>query len=333
MAGRTTQAYDTFVALLRRRRFADALSVAEREALNAGSRPSFWHTQCAIALNRMKRFGAARESADKALRAAPTDSYALLAMAEALVGEGRVDEAVSTYEQVALSSDPRAAGRARSGLIECAMRLKEWERVLSLVSSENMRPSDAHAYRARALRAMGRNEEALTACRAWLAEQPDYPPALWLQTDIEIELEGLESVRTRLGRLARIPSRPPIYGEIYASLCRRAGVTDAALGQYEKLQARTGGTRMMRKKLFALAKTDRAHEALPLIEELLRTTPHDHYLHSSYAGACRRTGSHARAVAFFRDLLERHPTERHLYGRIKGMEKARRADEVSDDKT
>lgn len=330
MAARTSQTYKTFAALMRQGRPSEALSFAEHEALNGRERPSFWHTQRAVALNRMKHFAEARDAAQEALQSEPAGPYALLAMAEALLGEGRVDEAASIHEQVARSPDERAAGRARTGLLDCAMRRHDWHRVLSLLSSGGIRSREAHSYRARALKALGRHDEALEACRALLAEQPDNPGALWLQTDIEIERDGLESVRSRLGRLARIPSRPPVYGEIYASLCRRAGVHEAALGQYDKLHARTGDARLMRKKAFALTKTDHAYDALPLIEELLRMTPHDQYLHSSYASVCRRNGLHARALSFYRKLLEKNPEHKHLYGRLRRMEKALSEDETPE---
>lgn len=315
------ESYRTFASLMRDGRYAEALQLAEHEALNAGGRSEFWHTQRANALIRLKRFEQARDAADEALRGSPSNPYALLSMADALGGLGQLERACTLYEQVSHSNDSRASARGQSRLLQCLGRRGEWEQVLALTATRTDPTGALNEHRARALRALGRDEEALAACRAWLEASPDNPRALWLQTEIDIAREGLEAVRQRFSRLARIPSRPPIYGEIFASLCRRAGVNDAALGQYEKLEARTGNPAVMRKKAFALSKAGREPEAVPIMEQLLRADPGDPYLHTGYIAACGRMDQRSRPVQFYQKFLGEHPEHKQLYGWLKRARK------------
>ncbi|MBD3244313.1 MAG: tetratricopeptide repeat protein [Chitinivibrionales bacterium] len=316
-----TDSYRSFASLMRDGRYAEALALAEHEALNAGGRADFWHTQRANALIRMKRFEQARDAADEALRGAPNNPYAILAMADSLGGLGQLERACGLYEQVSHSRDSRAAARGQNRLLQCLGRRGEWEQVLALTATRTDPSGALNEHRARALHALGRDDEALEACRAWLEASPDNPRALWLQTEIDIAKEGLDTVRQRFSRLARIPSRPPIYGEIYASLCRRAGVPEAALGQYEKLQSRTTDPGVLRKKAFALSKAGREEEAVPLMEQLLRADPGDPYLHTGYIAACGRMGERQRPVQFYQTLLGEHPEHKQLYGWLKRARK------------
>ena len=50
-----------------------------------------------------------------------------------------------------------------------------------------------------------------------LAVQPDLPHAQWALTNLEIRRDVLESVLKKMGSLAKIPSRTPVYKEIYHS--------------------------------------------------------------------------------------------------------------------
>jgi Flp pilus assembly protein TadD len=144
---------------------------------------------------------------------------------------------------------------------------------------------------------------------------------LWLTAEIEISCDGLDAVRERMGRMAKIPSKPPVYAEIYASLCRRAGIGDAAVEQYEKLQTRGDASRAIRQKAFILAKSGRENEAIGLMEELLRADLKDHFLHSAYGAACGRAGELDRAKSFYRELMDANPAEKGLYGRIRAIDK------------
>jgi len=314
--------YQQFASLLRAGRLDEALAYAESRAAGSPAYSAgFWFTQQATVFLRRKDYTSAFDRAARALRARPGDPYALLAAADARLGMGATAEARSLYEQAIATGPARPAERASAGLLACLEHRKEWQAILSLLPALPLSDDDRGVWHARALKEVGRTDEAIELCRQLLSRRPDYPRALWLLTDLEVEREGLEPVRQRLGRLARIPSRPPIYGEIYASLCRRAGVESDAVGQYEKLHAQTGDIRLVRKKAFALAKGGHEEEAMGIIEQLLRADPTDQYLHSSYGAAARRAGKIAQAVAFYRALLAEQPQHKGLYGRIRRLER------------
>ena len=103
------------------------------------------------------------------------------------------------------------------------------------------------------------------------------------------------------------------------SLCRRAGLPELALKEYQKIAG--DGTRVQKKQAFLLAKTGREQEAIPLLEELLTLDPKDVYLHSSYAAACGRVSQIERAIEFYLRLMGTHPEEKGLYGRISRLKK------------
>jgi len=183
-------------------------------------------------------------------------------------------------------------------------------------------PGESFPWRVKALAGSGRSDEALEACRAWLAASPENPQALWQLSELEVKRDGLEAVLERMERTLRIPSLPPVYHEIYASLARRAGRPESALQEYEKIATSGGQARIERKRAFILARSGREREAIPLLEELLRADPGDVYLHSSYAAASRRIGEAARALAFYEALLAAHPQMKGLHGRIRTLRRA-----------
>jgi tetratricopeptide (TPR) repeat protein len=175
----------------------------------------------------------------------------------------------------------------------------------------------------KALTGLGRVDEAMALCREWLREAPDTPGGLWALVELEITREGLESVMARMRKVARIPSRPPVYREIYASLCRRAGQPEKAARIYERMVRETSNAKTQSKRAFALAKSGREAEAIPIMEELLRQDAANVYLHSAYAPACRRAGMLERAETFYVELLERYPEEKGLYGRLRNVRRQR----------
>jgi len=122
-----------------------------------------------------------------------------------------------------------------------------------------------------------------------------------------------------MARLARIPSRPPVYKKIFASLCRRAGKPELALNQYTKLARKGADPGIYRQQAFALAKSGRELEAIAIFEELMRRSPKDYYLHNAYVPACGRVQQLDRALKFYEELLEKYPQEKSLYGRIKKL--------------
>jgi tetratricopeptide (TPR) repeat protein len=204
---------------------------------------------------------------------------------------------------------------------ECLAGLQRWELILERLAGWNLPEEQSLPWRVKALSALGRNEEALESCRRWLELRPHYSPALWEASELETRVSGLEAAVEKAGRLARIPSLPQVYREIYASLCRRAGKPEEAVKAYETIGAEGEQSRIQKKKAFTLAKSGREQEALTLLEELLKSEPADRYLHSSYAAACRRIGELERAINFYNRLLTVHPEERSLYGRIKGLQR------------
>lgn len=315
-----TTDYEQFRDALNRGATAAAVQLADAQLAARGGHDVFWATQLALAYTRDRQPRRAIDAAELALASAPGNLYALLARADARLAADSMAEALTDYDEVlrAAGTDARLQPRAAKGALTCLARLQRWSELLEQLPGW-LSGAPADAWRAKALTHLGRTAEAAELCRRWLATSPDHPEALWLLTECEIATQGLDPVLERLGRLARIPSRPPVYREIYASLCRRAGRNADALAQYEKLTAASGSPRMQRQQVFTLAKTGREAEALPLMEELLRADPADFYLHAAYGAACKRAAALERGLAFYEKLLERHPEHRELYGRMRRL--------------
>lgn len=322
------EAFAEFQRLLKARRFADACALAEREQLRAPAGDAFWLTQQAFALNRAGDHARALDAARRALAAAPGNPWALLSAADALTGRRKDEEALQHYLEAlssaagASGSAARAAARARRGALECLGRLKRWQQMLSLIGQWGLAAEESYPWKVKALAASGRSDEALETCRQWLEASPDNPRALWQLTELEVKRDGRKAVLERLERTLRIPSLPPVYREIYASLARRAGRPESALREYEKIEAGGAQSKIERKRVFILARTGRELEAIPLLEELLRADPRDVYLHSSYQAACKRIGQAERAASFYSELLAAHPDIKSLHGRIKRLRAA-----------
>lgn len=311
--------YNEFTTIYKRGAFKEAAGYAERCSLEPGENSGFWLTQQSRALLREGRSKEAHACAQRAVQHTPGNQYALLARADALVKLGRFSEALDDFTELLHSQ--KTVSRARRGVLECiAQTTKNWSRMLALITEWNLPPEEAFRWRVTALSGLERREDAMKECHNWLRLSPDNPTALWQLTELEIARDGLEQVLTRMARLAKIPSRPPIYGEIYASLCRRAGKTETALSQYKKLAGKSSDPRIIRKQAFALAKSGRETEAIPLMEELLRIDPGDIYIHSSYIAACKRLNDLARPERFYRELLSAHPNEKSLYGRLRKIQ-------------
>jgi tetratricopeptide (TPR) repeat protein len=312
-----SEAFGEFQQLLKQKRYRDAAGLAEKECQTGPSPDPFWLTQQAIALLRAGETERALSAANQALAVDPSNPYAVMVSADSLLGIGKTEDALARYREALPFG--KATPRARKGALECLSRLSRWEEMISLLAEWALADEESAPWKVKALAGLGRREDAMAECRRWLERIPDHPPALWALSDLEVERDGLEPVIERMERALRIPSLPPVYREIFASLCRRAGRPDAALKEYEKLEAQGAGTRVQKRQAFLLAKSGRESEALPLLEELLRAEPADMYLHSSYEAACRRMGESERAINFYTTLLGQHPEAKALYGRIRSL--------------
>lgn len=312
-----TDAYQRFSALMRSGRHREALDVAEQELARTGAGDAFWLTQKANALNRSSDHDPALAAARAALALEPSNPYAIHSAADALLGLHRFEEALGHYREIV--DHQKIGARARAGVFECLDRLGRWEELLESLAS--IPEKERCPWRVKALRSLGRTAEAMAECRQWLADRPHHPPALWELSELEISANGLDVVRSRYERLAKIPSLPGIYREIYASLCKKAGLPELALKEYEKIDVAGAGTRVQKKQAFLLAKTGRERDAIPLLEELLTIDPKDVYLHSSYSAACGRVNELERAIDFYMRLMGKFPEEKGLYGRINRLKK------------
>jgi len=311
--------YDQYRELLSQRQFGEAARFAEQAYLEGSPANSFWLTRQAAALTRAGEYGHALTVSEQALEIAPANPYAVLCMAQALSGLRRYEEALEYFEPIASDADDKAATAARKGMLACLAELRSWDRILEQIGIWEMPPDTVYRWRVKALEGQNRPGEAIDICHQWLKDNPDHPQALWALTELEIRRDGFDAVLTRMGRLAKIPSRPTIYKEIYASLCKRAGKPDLALKQYEKIVNIASDPNIHRKKAFALAKSGREPEAIALMEELLKLNPKDYYVHSAYIPACRRAKQLDRAVEFYQKLLESYPAEKSIYGRLKKL--------------
>ncbi|NOY81035.1 MAG: tetratricopeptide repeat protein [Kiritimatiellaeota bacterium] len=323
------QEYNAFREMLRRKAYAEAAAFAEQQTVESPGPNAFWQTQLSLALAGANRTGEAVRAADTALEIEPDNTFALRARAQALYANHDYEAALQDFRELERHSRFREyAGR---GVLRCLNRLGHWQELLDCLERRDLSPRESAAWRAYALAGLEQTEAAVEACRRWLAFDPDQPRALWLLADLEIAQEGLPSVLKRMGRLARIPSRPTVYREIYASLCRRAGRDERAIEVYENTVAdETDAPRLRRRQAFALAKNGRELEAVPIMEELLRQNPKDHYVHSAYTAACRRAGRLERALEFYQRLLAERPEQKNLYGWIRRVERTLETTHAAD---
>lgn len=311
--------YSQYKELLSQGRFGEAARFAEQAHHEGNPGNPFWLTRQAAALTRAGEYTQALTVAERALSLSPANPYTVLCVAEALSGLNRNKEALEYYELIVAGDNHKVAPVARKAMLQCLAELRSWDRIIELIGLWDMPADKVYRWRVKALEGQERTDEAIETCHQWLGEQPDDPRALWALTELEIRRDGLEAVLTRMARLAKIPSRPTVYKEIYASLCKRAGKPELALKQYEKMAHTSSDISIHRKQAFVLAKSGREPEAITLMEELLRLNPKDFYIHSAYIPACKRIKQLDRALEFYQKLLESHPEEKSLYGRMRKL--------------
>jgi len=318
--------YNEYRTLLKKGRYTEAARFAELQYLEGNRNNPFWLTRQAAALIRAREYKAALHVAEQALSLKSSNPYSMLAVADALSGLKRSDEALRYYEEII--GDPKITFSAQKGILSCLAAKKEWDKMLRRMGQWEMPKNSVFAWKVKALAGQKRWDEAIEICGQWLAVQPDFPQALWALTNLEIQRDGLESVLKKMGRLAKIPSRPPVYKEIYASLCKKAGNPELALKQYEKLTRTGSDIWNQRQQAFALKKSGKMSEAIPMMEELLKLNPKDIYIHSSYVSACKKSDGLERVLKFYEELVELNPEETTIYGRIR---KTRRMLGVEDE--
>jgi tetratricopeptide (TPR) repeat protein len=315
-----TDDYGTFKQLIKEGRFMDAVHFAESLCLKNNN--AFWFTQYAQALIKTGNFKDALHAAQQAQDHDSSNLYAVAAEADALMGLKKPDKALPLYMEA--MREKRLLRHSRRGILDCLLKLKKWKEILDFISEQRydeMSDNDGMYYRVKALVGLRKYNEAAAVCKEWLAISPDNRSALWELTELEILQNGMDAVVDHMSRLARIPSLPPVYKEIYASLCRRGGKEDTALSEYEKMTGENPSHQIQKKRAFTLAKSGKEEKAIPLLEEFLRIEPEDRYLHASYKAACKRTGKVERAINFYNKLLSLHPGKGSIYGHIKYMKK------------
>ncbi|RZB32318.1 MAG: hypothetical protein SRB2_04323 [Desulfobacteraceae bacterium Eth-SRB2] len=314
-----SEEYNTYNELRKKGRYTQAAHFAERQYLEGNRNNPFWLTRQAAALTWAREYKKALHVAEKALSLKSSNPYSMLAMADALRGLKRTDEALRYYEEI--MGDPKIRFSAQKGILSCLAGKKEWDKMLRRMGQWDMPKELVFEWKVKAFAGQERWDEAIDICGQWLDLQTDLPQALWALTEFEIQRDGLEPVLKKMGRLAKISSRPPVYKEIYASLCKKAGNPELALKQYEEL-IRTGSDLWnQRQQAFALKKSGKMSEAIPMMEELLKLDPKDIYIHSSYVSACKESEQVERALKFYEELVESNPEETTLYGRIRKIKK------------
>lgn len=314
-----SEEYNTYNELRKKGRHTQAAHFAELQYLEGNRNNPFWLTRQAAALNWAGEYKKAYHVAEKALSLNSSNPYSMLAMADALRGLKRTGEALRYYEEI--MDDPKIRFSAQKGILSCLAAKKEWDNMLRRMGQWELPKELVFEWKIKAFAGQKRWDEAIDICGQWLDLQPDLPQALWALTEFEIQRDGLEPVLKKMGRLAKISSRPPVYKEIYASLCKKAGNPELALKQYEEL-SRTGSDLWnQRQQAFALKKSGKMSEAIPMMEELLKLDPKDIYIHSSYVSACKKSEQVERALKFYEELVELNPEETTLYGRIRKIKK------------
>lgn len=309
-----------FSALMKQRRFAECAAFADRLVVESGGHSVFWLTRLSASYSLVGNHAEALAAAGRARALDPDDPWVLLAYGEALFRKGSFTEAYPFLADAA--ANERTAQRARRYALECLVRTRQWASLLEHLSRWELNAEQRPPWRAKALAGLGQVDEALEECRLWLEASPDNRDALWVQAELQITREGLDAVIATMSRLAKIPGKPPVYGEIYAALCRRGGRASEALRQYQRMLGKQNTPALQRKKVFALAKAGQESDSLPLFEELLRSAPADLYLNNGYIGAASRSNNLERCWTFYHELSALHPEEKTILGRLRKVRTA-----------
>lgn len=312
-----TKEYEEYRKLIAHKKYQAAFSLAENEYLKKPDTNEFWLTQQTNALLYMKKYDQALKIAKQALQINIKNPYALLSAADALLGLSNFIEALEYYLELVTFN--RLQRRARKGVLECLVKLNRWQDILKYLGNWAMNEEESINYHIKALCGLNQVDEAIAACKRWLQIKPHNRQALWQLTELELKKDGIETTIKKFSRMAKMNSLPPIYKEIYASLCRRLGCEDKAKEVYKKIDDAGSTFGIQKKHAFTLAKTGEEDKAIQIFEELLRIAPQDNYMHASYTAACKRTGQLERAINYYNKLLLIFPDQKSLFGRIKRL--------------
>lgn len=166
----TSPEYNEYRELLKKGQYIEAVHLAERAYLKGNRNNSFWLTRQAAALSRAGKYDQGYGIAKQALALKPSNPYSILAVAEALSGLNRMDEALRHYEEIA--PDPKLSLYARRGMLYCLSELKQWGRMLQLLGQWEMPPAASLQWKVKALTGQDRLQEAIEVCRQWLEREP-----------------------------------------------------------------------------------------------------------------------------------------------------------------
>lgn len=308
-----TPLYDEFKLYLRNRRFKEAAFLAEQAAAAGGRDASFWLNQQALATMRMNNPREAIRIAEQALAGNPASYYSQLIRAEALYIAGDTNGSLAGFKEALRY--PAIEERARRGILDCMIKLQRFDEALAIIAIGNNDAATMYPYKVKALSGLGRIDDAIAVCGEWLSRSIDDRTALWLLCDLEVRRDGITPVLSKYERMAKTPSRPPIYGELCAMLYKKAGNVNRELGQYDRLSAKNDNPFIVRRKAFSLAKSGKETEAIPVFEELLRQNPDDQYVNNAYIAAARRAGYLQKARTFYHELIGKFPEVTTIYTR------------------
>ncbi len=297
--------YQQFRYLLNQGRGREAAEYADRAYLQGNPDNPFWLNMKTIALIRAGQYAEAVSVSKQAFARQPNNPYCIRALGDALKAAGGHEDAAGCYE--ALLPSLKFSDYAKEAILDCLLKTAQWDRITEYIAAWRLPRPVQLEWKTKILSRRNKLPEAIETCAEWLKLRPDDPKALWALMDLEIQRDGLEYVLHKMERISKIPSRPPIYKEIYASLLRRAGREGRAVKAYEDLSGYCADPRILKKQAFSLARSGNESEAIPLLEELLAREPEDIYLNASYGAALKRTGRLQRGLEFYSRLIAGNP--------------------------
>lgn len=308
-----THPYDTFRQLMSGRRYREAAFFAARAANATGRDQAFWLHQQSVALLQNNRPAEALLAAERVLQLNPSAHSSIAVKADALLLSGDTEAALTAYREA--HAYPAVADKALRGVLDCLIKIGRFDEALAVLSGSSEATEALYPYRVRILEGCGKTKEALAACNSWLAVSSDNRAAQWLLCMLGVKHEGNRQTLTKFEHLAKTAPRQSLYKELFNWLCRTYGDSGEP-ATVKEIPDQRSHSATIHKTAFALAKTGKERDAIPLFEEILHTAPTDEYVNNAYIAAARRVAYLDKAHLFYRDLLDIFPEEKSLYGRI-----------------